>query len=191
MGAAGIAALQAVCAQKSDIANQDALAGANKQSKLVEKEEVINGQLDAAETAKDGTTLAYDSSSTGGTGYLQLHNMLEADIGDGATGLGGALNDVNYNNSGLLGTFGTAGDNSTWTAKVDSTKQDQTGGANYDKLNDIYTALNNYSQTLQAQDRLGNTQIQTLMSNYNESETTLSSVDKTAHDTATTVIGKM
>ena len=47
------------------------------------------------------------------------------------------------------------------------------------------------SQTLQSQDKLGNTQIQTLMSDYNEAQTTLASIQKTAHDTKSTEIGKI
>jgi hypothetical protein len=40
-------------------------------------------------------------------------------------------------------------------------------------------------------DKLGNTQIQTLMSNYNEAQTLASSVQKKLHDTASAVIGKI
>ena len=39
--------------------------------------------------------------------------------------------------------------------------------------------------------KLGNTSIQTLMSNYNEAQTTLSSIQKQLHDTQSTIIGKM
>jgi hypothetical protein len=44
---------------------------------------------------------------------------------------------------------------------------------------------------LPSQDKLGNNQIQTLMSNYNEASTTLASIEKTLHDANSTVIGKI
>ena len=52
-------------------------------------------------------------------------------------------------------------------------------------------ALNSYSQSLSSQDKLGNTQIQTLMSNYNEAQTTLSSLQKSMHDSNSAIIGKI
>jgi len=51
--------------------------------------------------------------------------------------------------------------------------------------------LDAVSGGLQNQDKLGNTQIQTLMSNYNEAETTLASIQKQLHDTNSTDIGKI
>jgi hypothetical protein len=53
------------------------------------------------------------------------------------------------------------------------------------------SALNSYSQSLSSQDKLGNTQIQMLMSNYNEVQTTLASVQKALHDAHSSVIGKI
>jgi hypothetical protein len=44
---------------------------------------------------------------------------------------------------------------------------------------------------LEAQDRLGNFEIQNLMSRYNQAETLASSVQKKADDTASAVIGKI
>jgi hypothetical protein len=40
-------------------------------------------------------------------------------------------------------------------------------------------------------EKLGNTRIQTLMSSYNEAQTTLSSILKSQHDTQNTIIGKI
>jgi hypothetical protein len=51
--------------------------------------------------------------------------------------------------------------------------------------------LDAVSGGLQCQDKLGNTQIQTLMSNYNEAQTTLASIQKQLHDTNSAVIGKI
>ena len=53
--------------------------------------------------------------------------------------------------------------------------------------------LNNVSggKGLEAQDRLGNFEIQRLMSSFNQAETLASSVQKKADDTASAVIGKI
>jgi hypothetical protein len=51
--------------------------------------------------------------------------------------------------------------------------------------------LDAVSGGLQAQDKLGNTQIQTLMSSYNEAGTTLAAVQKQLHDANNTNIGKI
>jgi len=58
-------------------------------------------------------------------------------------------------------------------------------------MNDLNVLTEQELDAVTGGDKLGNTQIQTLMSNYNEAQTTLSSIQKTAHDTNTTVIGKM
>ena len=44
---------------------------------------------------------------------------------------------------------------------------------------------------LQGQDKLGNFEIQRLMSSYNEASTLASSVQKKANDTANAIIGKI
>jgi len=44
---------------------------------------------------------------------------------------------------------------------------------------------------LQSQDKLGNTQLQTLMSNYNEAATNLASIQKRKHDQDDSVISKI
>jgi hypothetical protein len=51
--------------------------------------------------------------------------------------------------------------------------------------------LDAVSGALDSQDKLGNTQIQTLMSNYNEAQTTLSSLLKSFHDAKNSNIGKI
>jgi hypothetical protein len=40
-------------------------------------------------------------------------------------------------------------------------------------------------------DKLGNFEIQSLMSDYNEAQTTLASIQKRIHDTNSTIIGKL
>jgi hypothetical protein len=51
--------------------------------------------------------------------------------------------------------------------------------------------LEDKGKDLQSQDKLGNTQIQTLMSNYNEAQTLASSVMKKKDDTAKAVMSKI
>ena len=55
----------------------------------------------------------------------------------------------------------------------------------------IKNALDDKDKDLQSQDKLGNTQIQTLMSNYNEAQTLASSVMKKKDDTAKAVMNKI
>ncbi len=51
--------------------------------------------------------------------------------------------------------------------------------------------LNEAMKDLQSQDKLGNTEIQHLMSNYNEAQTTLSSIQKKRDDAINAVISKI
>ena len=52
----------------------------------------------------------------------------------------------------------------------------------------IKNALDNKDKDLQSQDKLGNFEIQTLMSNYNEAETTASSILKKKDDDGNSII---
>jgi hypothetical protein len=57
-------------------------------------------------------------------------------------------------------------------------------------LNEL-NAVSGGGNDLQCQDKLGNFEIQSLMSNFNEAQTTLSSIQKSAHDPNNTIIGKI
>ena len=63
---------------------------------------------------------------------------------------------------------------------------DPSGSANI--VNDVENALDGKDKDLQSQDKLGNMQIQTLMSNYSEAQTLSSSVQKKKDDAASSVI---
>jgi len=52
----------------------------------------------------------------------------------------------------------------------------------------IKNALDNKDKDLQSQDKLGNFEIQSLMSNFNQAQTTASSVTKKADDTGNSII---
>ena len=58
-------------------------------------------------------------------------------------------------------------------------------------VNAVKHAIGNADKDLQSQDKLGNTQIQTLMSNYNEAQTLASSVLKKKDGTSNAVIQKI
>jgi len=58
-------------------------------------------------------------------------------------------------------------------------------------VNAVKDAIGNADKDLQSQDKLGNTQIQTLMSNYNEAQTLASSVLKKKDGTSNAVIQKI
>jgi hypothetical protein len=62
------------------------------------------------------------------------------------------------------------------------------GGNGVQKVRD---AFDNKDKDLQNQDKLGNFEIQSLMSDYNEASTLASSVQKKQHETQSAVIGKI
>jgi hypothetical protein len=67
----------------------------------------------------------------------------------------------------------------------------EAGAANAQKVEAIRKALESAMKDLEAQDRLGNFEIQRLMSQYNQAETLASSVQKKLDDTAKGVAGKI
>lgn len=62
-----------------------------------------------------------------------------------------------------------------------------------DELNAVSggRGLFDVSKDLQSQDKLGNFEIQTLMSDYNQAQALASSVAKKLHDTNSSIIGKI
>ena len=62
-----------------------------------------------------------------------------------------------------------------------------------DELNNVSGGRGHFSggKHLEAQDRMGNFEIQNLMSSFNQAATLASSVQKKADDTASAVIGKI
>ena len=56
-------------------------------------------------------------------------------------------------------------------------------------LDGIKASFEAKDKDLESQDKLGNFEIQDLMSNYNEAQTTMSSLLKKLHDTANSTIG--
>jgi hypothetical protein len=65
------------------------------------------------------------------------------------------------------------------------------GSSNDQSMQRVRDAFDSKDQDLQNQDKLGNFEIQSLMSDYNEASTTASSVQKKLHDTRSSVIGKI
>jgi chromosome segregation ATPase len=65
------------------------------------------------------------------------------------------------------------------------------GAGNADKIESIRKQLESAMKDLEAQDKLGNFEIQDLMSRYNQAETLASSVQKKLDDAEKSVIGKI
>ncbi len=58
-------------------------------------------------------------------------------------------------------------------------------------VNDVKNALDSKDKDLQSQDKLDNTQIQTLMSDYNEAQTLVSNIQKKKGDADSSIIGNL
>jgi hypothetical protein len=173
MAANGITMLTAVTQQKQDNANDNALSGAKKQSDLVKKEQQVHDQEQALEDMVQNKDLIDDD-------YWKINRMLGND--------GLSIKGVDDGWDGILGNTKADGH---WHATLDSTGGDNTEGKNYKLIQDIKDRFQKLDTDLSNQDKLGNFQVQSLMSDYNEAQTLASSVKKKSDDTDNAVIGKI
>jgi hypothetical protein len=174
MGANGINLLLAVCQQKQDVANDNALNGAKKQSDLVKKEQQVHdieSQLEDMVQSKEFSTADRDR-------MINIVNNSGLDPAVKSQLLGGRNSlSADANHAGhfhLDDTGGRGGDHD-----------------NYTKINALKDAFHKMDTDLSNQDKLGNFQVQSLMSDYNEAQTLASSVQKKLDDTKSAVIGKI
>ena len=166
MAADGISRLVMVTQMKTDQANDEALHGADKQRELVKQQKLVrDAQSKLDELARSGKAL--DATERGRVGTM-FDNLNESGINVNKS----ALNDI-------------TGDGSTADADNSTHKANQEG------IDGLKKELENAMKDLEALDRLGNFEIQRLMSQYNQSEQLASSVQKKKDDTANAVIGKV
>jgi hypothetical protein len=158
----GIMYLVAVTQMKASNANDDALHGAEKQRELVKKQQTLRAVTQRFEE------LVRDKVVTGGAGGDQekIAEMYQSLNADNVT-----QNPLSYNY-----TFEGAGETSS--PDVDWQKRNQ------EKVDGIRKDLDGAMKDLEAEDRLGNFEIQRLMSTFNQMETLSSNVQKKADDTA-------
>jgi hypothetical protein len=169
MAVDGINALIFVCQNKVDNANDNALQGAKKQSDLVKKEQMVHAQESNLEDYVRNKDL--NSTQVG-----QIRSMLQQD--------GLSTDKVNALQV-------TKNDSAGAHYEIDPSHADGTKGNNSDNVDAIKTAFQNYDQDLQSQDKMGNFEVQSLMSDFNEAQTLASSVLKKKDDTGNAIIGKI
>jgi hypothetical protein len=169
----GIARLISVTQMKSNNANEDALNGADKQRGLLKEQKLVRDQLRAFDDKVKDKKVTQDE-------YWQISAMLGengADVGN-----------QNWTGDwdGLLGNH----DDSVgqWSATLGAEGQQK---INQDLVDTARNRLDDKSKALEGEDKLGNFEIQDLMSQYNQAEQLASNVLKKRDDTSNAIIGKV
>ena len=114
--------------------------------------------------------------------YWQIRDML-VDAKLDTKGVDGTM-------SGILGHYdeGHQGEVGHWKGKLGAEGQEKT---NQDLVDGIKAKFQDAVSALESEDKLGNFEIQDLMSTFNQAETLASSVLKKRDDTGNAVIGKV
>ena len=158
----GIGALIQVTQLKSQFANEEALHGADKQRDLVAAQKGARERLRAFED------MVRDNDYS--TGDKQNVERMLGEMNE----LAGSSVDTNTTSTGKF--------------------EDVEDGAQADRkaaIDGIRTRFEDTLEDLESQDKLGNFEIQDLMSRFNQAETLASSVLKKQDDTKNAVIGKV
>ena len=168
----GIGALIQVTQLKSQFANEEALHGADKQRGLVADQKAARERLRAFEDMVRDNTMTDDE-------YWRIGEMMD-DVGADKTGK------VDGSWDGLLGNDQGNG----WEASFDDV-ENSNDARNKGLVDSIRGEFEDVLEDLESQDKLGNFEIQDLMSRFNQAETLASSVLKKQDDTKNAVIGKV
>jgi len=171
----GIGRLITVTQMKSNNANEEAMHGAEKQRGIINEQKALRGQQRALEDK------VRDKEVTD-TEYWQIRDML-VDAKLDTKGVDGTM-------SGILGHYdaGHQGEVGHWKGKLGAEGQEKT---NQDLVDGIKAKFQDAVSALESEDKLGNFEIQDLMSTFNQAETLASSVLKKRDDTGNAVIGKV
>jgi hypothetical protein len=157
-GLDGISYLVAVTQMKANNQNDNALHGAEDQRKLVKQQELLRkAQSQFEDKVRDGDFTATDSAETS-----QIYNALNEGIEQGT---------VTYGNRGSVGD-GKTKDLDNADHKTNNTT-----------VESIRSELDKAMKSLEAKDRMGNFEIQRMMSAFNQAETLSSNVQKKMDDT--------
>lgn len=168
MGFAGIKELIAVTQMQTANANNQAMEGATKQRALIRKEQMLH----AAQAKLDEYMTA---GKEGGINQTQENHM------NALLDLNGVSSDLN------IGTGGNGGGGDRKLNDAGSTQE----RANAASAQAVKDAMANKEKDYQNENKLGNFEIQGLMSDLNEAQTLASSVLKKLSETNTGVIGKI
>jgi hypothetical protein len=158
-GMDGISYLVAVTQMKANNANDSALHGAEDQRKLVKQQEYLRqAQAKFEELVHDKNFTTGDREKVG-----KIFEAINQELGNGS---------VNFGAVGSVKGDGSTGDVSN---------QDQKD--NQATIEGIRSQLDKAMKGLEAKDRMGNFEIQRLMSAFNQAETLSSNVQKKLDDT--------
>jgi len=159
-GMDGISYLVAVTQMKANNANDSALHGAEDQRKLVKQQEFLRqAQSTFEEMVHDKNFTNEDKTRT-----QAIYDAINSDGGVGA-------GTVSFGNRTVKGDGSTG----------DVSNQDQKD--NQATIDSIRSELDKAMKGLEAKDRMGNFEIQRLMSAFNQAETLSSNVQKKLDDT--------
>ena len=167
----GISYLISVTQMKSNNANDNALHGAEDQRAMVKSQEQLRQrQSRFEEFVRDGT-LTDDE-------YWAIGRMLQDEGLSTKDSVDGSWN-------GILGFFdeGHAGEVHHWKAPIGGKPDDELSTKNAAKIESVRKEFDGKMKGLEASDRMGNFEIQRLMSAFNQSETLSSNMQKKADDT--------
>ncbi|GEM_PF-5777352 len=193
----GIQKLQQVQQLKTNEANSDAMKGADKQRDLVNKQKELRNQQNTFATQTPRNPALQQQLRMGLSPANELHPHLAR--------FGATLREMNTarNRSPrdpALPALATQA-RVELTALRTITDRLRTGFVNADQhvtpnggqqsLDDLRKKLEELTKELESEDKLGNFEIQRLMSAYNQAETLASSVQKKASETESSVIGKI
>ena len=149
--------------------------GADKQRGIINEQKTLRGQQRALEDK------VRDKEITDGE-YWQIRDML-VDAKLQTTGVDGTMD-------GILGHYdaGHQGEFGHWKGKLGAEGHEK---KNQDLVDGIKAKFQDAVSALESEDKLGNFEIQDLMSTFNQAETLASSVLKKRDDTGNAVIGKV
>lgn len=167
----GITSLIALSQLKQVNANEAALDGADKQRDLIKEMKDLRAGQRALEDKLRDKTVTQDE-------YWQISALLQ-DHGLDASNWDGE-------HDGMLG--GHDAEHGQWAAKLGAEGQQAT---NQDLADAVKQQFDDAIKDLEAQDKLGNFEIQDLMSTFNQAQTLASNVQKKRDDTENAVIGKI
>lgn len=194
----GINRLIGVSTLKADQANQDALNGADKQRDLIKKQQGLRNNQDAfsksATPPQTGNPMLQQQIKMGlmpanqlPPEMMTLNSMLQGlnNSPRDPASLGNSIGKIKPQITKLQGITDKLINGFDYAEKQGVSKGGkQSAEALRKKFDDMM-------KDLEAKDRMGNFEIQRLMSSYNQAETLASSVQKKADDTQSATIGKI
>jgi len=170
-GIDGMSYLIAVTQMKANNSNDNALHGAEDQRALVKQQEMLRQRQGKFEEFTRDNNLTDDE-------YWAIGRMLK-DEGLSTKGT------VDGSWDGILGYFdeGHAGEQHHWNAPIGGKPDNELDNKNKGKIDAVRSEFDGKMKSLEAQDRMGNFEIQRLMSAFNQAETLSSNVQKKLDDT--------